>query len=163
MFGEPTLILARRLVDECRTRALMIATVESCTGGLIAGAITAIDGSSSAFERGFVTYTNVAKNELVGVPLGLFERVGAVSEEVARAMAEGALSHAPVDAAVAVTGIAGPGGGSAEKPVGLVHIEAARNGHLTEHARHIFPGDRHTVRLATVDEALRLLTSIVVR
>ena len=163
MFGEPTLSLARRLIDDCRARALMIATVESCTGGLIAGAITAIDGSSAVFERGFVTYTNVAKNEMVGVPMGLFERVGAVSEDVARAMAEGALSHAPVDVAVAVTGIAGPGGGSAEKPVGLVHIAAARKGHRTEHARHVFAGDRHAVRQATLDEALRLLTSMVGR
>lgn len=163
MFAETTLRLAQRLIEECRMRGLMIGTVESCTGGLIAGAITSIDGSSSAMERGFVTYTNIAKNEMVGVSMDLFQSVGAVSEEVARAMAEGALAHAPLDCAVAVTGIAGPGGGSAEKPVGLVHIAAARKGHPTSHVRHVFVGDRQAVRRATVDEALRLLTDIVVR
>lgn len=163
MFAESTLRLARRLIEECRARGFMIGTVESCTGGLIAGAITSIDGSSAVMERGFVTYTNIAKNQMVGVPMHLFDNVGAVSEEVARAMAEGALAHAPIDCAVAVTGIAGPGGGSAEKPVGLVHIAAARKGHSTLHTRHVFAGDRHAVRQATVDEALSLLTEIVVR
>ncbi|MEK9725409.1 MAG: CinA family protein, partial [Rhodospirillaceae bacterium] len=106
--------LAAATLAACRTRGLMVATAESCTGGLIAGALTEIAGSSDVVERGFVTYTNEAKNEMLGVPADLFETVGAVSEEVARAMAEGAVANSRADLAVSVTGVAGPGGGSAE-------------------------------------------------
>ncbi len=135
----------------------MLATAESCTGGMIAAALTDIAGSSDVVERGFVTYSNAAKSEMLGVPADLIARVGAVSEEVARAMAMGALVHAPVDLAIAVTGIAGPGGGSAGKPVGLVHFGVARRGVPTHTEHHVFPGDRDAVRRATVLRALEML------
>jgi len=112
--------LAAQIVDLLKTRNKTVTTVESCTGGLIAGAITSIAGSSAVFETGFVTYSNAAKTTLVGVPENLLQRHGAVSEQVAAAMAEGALLRAGADLALSVTGIAGPGGGSAEKPVGMV-------------------------------------------
>ena len=116
---------AGKLVSLCRARGLTVTTAESCTGGLVAAAITAISGSSEMFERGFVTYSNDAKTELLGVPAGLITAVGAVSEAVARSMAEGALIRAKADLAVSVTGIAGPGGGSAAKPVGTVWLGLA--------------------------------------
>lgn len=149
--------LAHEILERCRARKWMLATAESCTGGMIAAALTDIAGSSDVVERGFVTYSNAAKTELLGVPAALIERVGAVSEEVARAMAAGALAHAPVDLAVAVTGIAGPGGGSAEKPVGLVHFGLARRGGALCTERHVFSGDREAVRRATVKRALEML------
>src|SRR3982751_3041231 len=123
-----TSALARSLLDLCRSRKLTIATAESCTGGLVAAALTAIPGSSDVVDRGFVTYSNAAKTEMLGVPADLIATHGAVSEPVARAMAEGALSRSNADVAVAITGIAGPDGGSDAKPVGLVHLAAARNG-----------------------------------
>ena len=116
---------ASRLIDLCRRKHLMLATAESCTGGLIAALITSVPGSSDVFDAGFVTYSNAAKTAMIGVPAELILRVGAVSAEVARAMAEGALFHSTADIAVAVTGIAGPGGGTGQKPVGLVHCAAA--------------------------------------
>jgi nicotinamide-nucleotide amidase len=152
--------LARQVLDRCRAKKLTLATAESCTGGMIAAALTDIAGSSDVVERGFVTYSNEAKTELLGVPADVIARVGAVSEEVARAMAAGALDHAPVDLAVAVTGIAGPGGGSAEKPVGLVHFGLARRGRATSAEHHVFPGDRDAVRRATVKRALELLLDV---
>ena len=161
MFPEATLKRAERVIAAAKAAGLKIATVESCTGGLIAGALTSVSGSSDVVERGFVTYANEAKTGMVGVPAELIEKVGAVSEEVARAMAEGALAHAPVDLAVAVTGIAGPGGGTPTKPVGLVHFAASRKGRTTRPARHIFAGDRAQVRLATVDTALDLLAEMI--
>ena len=126
MSDETISRLAQQVLERCRAGKLMLATAESCTGGMIAAALTDIAGSSDVVERGFVTYSNEAKTEMLGVPADLIERVGAVSEEVAQAMAAGALAHAPVDLAIAVTGIAGPGGGSAEKPVGLVYLGIAR-------------------------------------
>ena len=161
VYTHESLRLAEQLIAALRAHGLKAATVESCTGGLVAGCITAIAGSSAVFECGFVTYANEAKHDLVGVPAALIARVGAVSEEVARAMAEGALSAAPVDAAVAVTGVAGPGGGTTDKPVGLVHIAAARTGHATLHERHQFPGDRTAIRQASVDAALCCLMRVV--
>jgi nicotinamide-nucleotide amidase len=155
--ADPNRALARQVLERCRAKTWMLATAESCTGGMIAAALTDIAGSSDVVERGFVTYSNAAKTELLGVPADLIARVGAVSEEVARAMATGALDHAPVDLAVAVTGVAGPGGGSAEKPVGLVHFGLARRGHATRAEHHVFPGDRDAVRRATVMRALELL------
>ena len=149
--------LAQEVLARCRAKKLMLATAESCTGGMIAAALTDIAGSSDVVERGFVTYSNAAKTELLGVPAALIARFGAVSEEVARAMAKGALAHAPVDLAVAVTGIAGPGGGSAEKPVGLVHFGLAERGGAVRAAHHVFPGDRAAVRRATVERALQQL------
>jgi nicotinamide-nucleotide amidase len=149
--------LAEAVLTRCRDKKLMIATAESCTGGLIAGALTDIAGSSDIIERGFVTYSNRAKTEMLGVPAALIAWHGAVSAEVARAMAAGALAHAPVDLTVAVTGIAGPGGGSADKPVGLVHLATARRGGKTHSEHQIFPGDRTSIRRATVERALELL------
>ena len=155
-FPETSLELARRLLGACERRGWHLATAESCTGGLIIACLTEIPGSSSVVERGYVTYDNRAKAEVLGVPAALFERVGAVSEEVARAMAEGARDRAGVDLAVAVTGIAGPGGATPTKPVGLVHMAVARSGAPTLHARAVFPGDRAAIRLASVDAALGL-------
>ncbi|MCX5568502.1 CinA family protein [Kaistia nematophila] len=149
---------AQALIELCIARGLKIATAESCTGGLIAGALTEISGSSAVVDRGFVTYSNAAKAEMLGVPKELIERVGAVSQEVALAMAAGALAKSGADLAVAVTGIAGPTGGSAEKPVGLVHFGVMLRGAPARHAVRVFADrDRSGVRFATVVEALKLL------
>jgi nicotinamide-nucleotide amidase len=158
VFPSDILESAARLIDVLRRKRLKVATVESCTGGLIAGAITSIAGSSDVFESGFVTYSNLAKVDLIGVDVALIDRYGAVSEEVARAMAEGALAKTAADLGVAVTGIAGPGGGSIGKPVGLVYIASAARGGPTRVQRQAF-GDigREGVRLASVREALALL------
>ncbi len=156
-FPAPTLDLARAVLDRCRAQGLHLATAESCTGGLIVACLTEIAGSSAVVDRGFVTYDNRAKQEVLGVPADLLERVGAVSEEVARAMAEGALARAPVELAIAVTGIAGPGGATPTKPVGLVHLAVALKGEPTRHVREVFPGDRAAVRAASVDAAFRLV------
>ena len=158
MFDAALRDKAARVLDGCRARHITLATAESCTGGLIAGCLTEIAGSSDVVERGFVTYTNEAKADLLGVPETLFATVGAVSEEVARAMAEGALARSPARISIACTGIAGPSGGTADKPIGLVHLAAAREGHPTLHQRCTY-GDigRTAVRLASVDDALELL------
>ena len=155
----PAEIVARaeRLLAACRARGLRVATAESCTGGLIAACLTEIAGSSDVVDRGFVTYSNEAKRDLLGVPDEVLMRVGAVSEEVARAMAEGALDRSDADLAVAVTGIAGPGGGTATKPVGLVHHACAGPGNAVSHRRVVYEGDRGEVRLATVETALAML------
>ncbi|WP_043538823.1 CinA family protein [Salinarimonas rosea] len=149
---------ATALLDTYREAGLRIVTAESCTGGLIAGLLTDIAGSSSVVERGFVTYSNEAKIECLGVPAGIIAAHGAVSEQTARAMAEGALSASRADVSVAVTGIAGPGGGSAEKPVGLVHFGLARRRGATRHLEMRY-GDlgRSMVRLRTVADALGML------
>jgi nicotinamide-nucleotide amidase len=146
------------LLAAFREQGLKLATAESCTGGLIAALITEISGSSDVYERGFVTYSNEAKTELIGVDAGLIALHGAVSAEVARAMAEGSLRFSRCDIAVAVTGIAGPGGGSMSKPVGLVHLATARRGGVTVDQACRF-GDigRQSVRLAAVDVALDML------
>ena len=145
------------MLERCRARGLKLATAESCTGGMIAAALTEIAGSSDVVERGFVTYSNEAKTELLGVPAALIAAHGAVSAEVAAAMAEGALAHAPVDLAVSVTGIAGPGGATPGKPVGLVWLGIARRGAAARTEHHVFPGDRAAVRRASVERALALL------
>lgn len=149
--------LAPKLLARYRAKKRTLATAESCTGGMIVAALTDVAGSSDVVERGFVTYSNRAKTELLGVPPDLIARCGAVSEEVARAMAEGALARAPVDVTVAVTGIAGPGGGSADKPVGLVYFGVATHGASVCVDRHVFAGDRAAIRAATVVRALQLL------
>ena len=149
-----------RCSSACRAQGLRACTAESCTGGLIAALLTEIAGSSDVVERGFVTYSNAAKTELLGVSDELLAAHGAVSEPVARAMAQGALAHSHADVAVSVTGVAGPGGGSAAKPVGLVHIAAARNGgEPTLHQECRF-GDigRGPIRLASVEVALQLIS-----
>jgi len=157
MFPESLLASARAVLDGYRARKQMLAVAESCTGGLIAGCLTALSGSSAVVERGFVTYSNEAKAELLGVPEALLKAHGAVSAEVARAMAEGALTRSRAGVALAVTGIAGPGGGTAEKPVGLVFMATACHGKDTRVERHVFPGDRENVRLSTVARALGML------
>lgn len=155
---------AARLLERLRERSMTIATAESCTGGLIAGLITEIPGSSAVFDRGFVTYSNDAKATMLGVHADLIAEHGAVSAEVARAMAEGALVHSGADIAVAVTGIAGPDGGSPEKPVGLVHLAAAEIGAPTLH-REIRIGDigRTAVRIETIGAALNLVEHRLMR
>jgi nicotinamide-nucleotide amidase len=149
--------LAEDLIGALRMHGVMLATAESCTGGLIAGLITSVPGASDVFDRGFVTYSNAAKIENLGVAVELIERHGAVSELVARAMAAGALASSDADIAVAVTGIAGPAGGSEEKPVGLVHMAVARLDGPTLHAEWRY-GDlgRDVVRRAAVRDAVRL-------
>ncbi len=159
MNGEPA-ATARAVLDAARSASLRIATAESCTGGLIAASLTEIAGSSDVFECGFVTYSNQSKTELLGVPADLIAQSGAVSEPVARTMAEGALAQARVDIAVAVTGVAGPGGGTVDKPVGLVFIGAAIGNDPTIVERHVFPGDRAEIRRATVQRALELLLNL---
>ncbi|HVJ33495.1 MAG TPA: CinA family protein [Terriglobia bacterium] len=152
------------LLDLYRRRGWMVATAESCTGGLIAATLTEIAGSSDVVDRGFVTYSNEAKTDLLGVPAAMIAAHGAVSAEVAAAMARGALEHSRATVSVAVTGIAGPGGGSAEKPVGLVYIGVARRDLVKRELgdplveRHVFDGRRHEIRLQTVARAIDLLT-----
>jgi nicotinamide-nucleotide amidase len=149
---------AARLLAACRSRGLKVATAESCTGGLVAGALTEIAGSSDVFDRGFVTYSNAAKHEMLGVAALILERYGAVSRETAEAMAQGALALSNADLAVAVTGIAGPGGGSAAKPVGLVHFAAAaRDGERVHREKRYGDIGRSAVRKEAVAEALAML------
>jgi len=150
---------AAPLAAALRARGWRLATAESCTGGLIAAACTALPGSSDWFERGFVTYSNRAKCELLGVPASLIVQHGAVSEAVAQAMAEGALAQSPADLAVAVTGIAGPDGGTADKPVGLVWLATARRGAATQAERLQLDGDRAAVRARSVQIAFERLLS----
>ncbi|HET6610072.1 MAG TPA: CinA family protein [Rhodopila sp.] len=157
MLPQSTLTEAETLLAACRAKRIMLATAESCTGGLIAAALTAIAGSSDVVDRGFVTYSNEAKNEVIGVPLPLIEAHGAVSQQVAAAMAEGALARSQAAIVVAVTGVAGPGGGTAEKPVGLVWFGLARTGSPAITDRQIFPGDRAEIRAATVAHALKMI------
>jgi nicotinamide-nucleotide amidase len=153
---------AARLIEKLRERKLRLAVAESCTGGLIAAALTEVPGASHVFACGFVAYANAAKSAHLGVPAAVIARHGAVSKEVARLMAEGALLRAPADVAVAVTGIAGPGGGGAGKPVGLVHVAAARKGAGSRHKECRF-GDigRAAIRLKTVAEAFALIEALI--
>lgn len=160
MFPDSLTIAAARVLDRCRAAGLKIAVAESCTGGLIAACLTAVAGSSDVFERGFVTYSNEAKSEAIGVDSALIVALGAVSAEVAGAMASGALARSRADISAAVTGIAGPGGGTAEKPVGLVFVAACRRGAAPVVERHVFDGDRDAVRRETVRAALALLEKI---
>lgn len=162
MFSPDLLRLAEDVLARARKQNVRIATAESCTGGLAAALLTEIAGASDVFERGFVTYSNAAKSEMLGVAEALIAEYGAVSEAVARAMAEGALAHSPANIAAAITGIAGPGGGTAEKPVGLVHIAAARADGKTLHERYEFGAiDRATIRQHSVEAALRLLLRLL--
>jgi len=149
--------LAEAVLGACRAKGLRLATAESCTGGMVAAALTDIAGSSDVVERGLVTYSNAAKSDLLAVPPQLVAAHGAVSGEVAAAMAAGALAGAPVDLAVAVTGIAGPGGGTPAKPVGLVWFGVAAKGGAAKTESQVFPGDRAAVRRAATRRALELL------
>ena len=155
-----TLPRVEQLATQLLRRQWMLVTAESCSGGLIAGACTDLSGSSNWFERGFVTYSNAAKTELLGVPAALIAQHGAVSEPVARAMAEGALRHAAAQVAVAVTGVAGPIGGTPDKPVGLVWFGFALPGRVLSEKMN-FPGDRAAVRAATVQHALSRLVELM--
>jgi|TARA_B110000263_G_scaffold140345_1_gene121737 nicotinamide-nucleotide amidase len=159
MFDTQLLTDAAELLKLFRRAKLKLATAESCTGGLIAGCLTEIAGSSDVIERGFVTYSNEAKQEMLGVPKMLISLNGAVSEKVAVAMAEGALTHSLADISIAVTGVAGPGGGSKEKPVGLVHLACAGRGRITIVHDQVFPGTRADIRDAAVQTAFTMLRS----
>lgn len=158
MFTPEFLSRAERLLAHCRASRIKIATAESCTGGLVAGLLTQIAGSSAVVDRGFVTYSNAAKRECLGVPPRLLKRYGAVSRQTATSMAQGALDHSRADMAVAITGIAGPGGGSDTKPVGLVYIAArSRNGIFVTREYRFGDIGRDPIRLASVAAALDLL------
>lgn len=159
---EALIAQAAELLGACRAKHLTLAAAESCTGGLLAAILTEVPGSSDVFERGFVTYSNAAKTEQLGVPAKMIAERGAVSEEVARAMARGALQHSRADLAVAVTGVAGPGGGTAAKPVGLVHLVAAGHGGAVLH-RELRTGDvgRSAVRHVAVAEAFALIRALL--
>lgn len=148
---------ANTILEACKARGVKLATVESCTGGLLSAILTELPGSSSMFTHGFITYANEAKQEMVGVDAQLIKEHGAVSEPVARAMAEGALKSSSAWLAVSITGIAGPDGGSEAKPVGTVHIAAAMKDKPTTHQKKLFKGDRSAIRLAAVDAALDMI------
>lgn len=160
-FPESLLSDAERLLASCRRRGFRLATAESCTGGLIAGVLTEIAGSSDVFTHGFVTYANAAKMQMLDVSERLLEAHGAVSEPVARAMAEGACRKAGAGMAIAATGIAGPGGGSVTKPVGLVYLAVASEGGETRVEECRFTGDRHSIRMQTVAKGLMLANSLI--
>lgn len=160
MLDQDTLDDAARLLSELQAQGVTLATAESCTGGLIAAALTSVAGSSATLLCGFVTYSNASKAAMLGVDPGVISAEGAVSESVARAMAAGAQSRAGADMAVACTGVAGPGGGTATKPVGLVHLAAARADGQVLHRRCVFPGNRQEVRAATVREAFALIRAL---
>jgi len=164
MFSIEIETLARLLIDEARERQLRLVTAESCTGGLVAGAICAIPGASDVFERGFVVYNNRAKQELLGVPGEIIADLGAVSEPVARMMAEGALENSHAHIAVAITGVAGPGGGTRMKPVGTVHIATARANHGLHHRQEFFQLEtREEIQLAAVQSALEAMRERISR
>lgn len=160
MYPEILIIMTEDLIDSCHTAGLKLALAESCTGGLIAGCITSVSGASSVFDRGFVTYSNEAKMEMLGVEPHIIKNHGAVSEPVAVAMAEGAIKNSVANIALSITGIAGPGGGSDEKPVGLVYIAVARENFETRVERHVFKGDRERVRIQGVESGLKLLNAV---
>lgn len=161
MADTETQAAATALLELCKAKGLMIATAESCTGGLVAGALTDIAGSSAVVERGFVTYTNAAKMEMLGVPAETLDQNGAVSRQTAEAMAKGVLAHCPADLAVSTTGIAGPGGATETKPVGLVHFAAAsRSGSLIHRERRYGDIGRAEVRRRSVLEALSMLSEL---
>jgi nicotinamide-nucleotide amidase len=157
MFAKPTLDRAAQALQLASARALRIATAETCTAGLVSSCLTSVPGASKTFERGFVLYHDSAKATGLGVPEAVSRQHGAVSGEVTKGLAEGALGHSTAGVAVAVTGYAGPGGGNEKNPVGTVYVAAARKGADTMVERHVFSGDRDAVRMQAVDAALGLL------
>jgi nicotinamide-nucleotide amidase len=157
----PLVPRARAVIEDCTVAGIKIAVAESCTGGLVAAVLTEIPGSSAVVDRGFVTYSDAAKAEMLGVPAELIRRFGAVSRECALAMVAGALARSGADIAISITGIAGPAGGTAEKPVGLVHFGAMRKGSPAYHVVRNFPDEgRDSIRAAAVREALGLLAQL---
>ena len=157
MFSRDLVASAESLLSLYRQAGLRLATAESCTGGLVAALLTEVPGSSDVVERGFVTYSNEAKMEMLGVSQETLAAQGAVSRETAEEMALGAQARSRADVAVSITGIAGPGGATATKPVGLVHLATARQGHVVQAVHEVYPGDRGAVRLAALRQALSLL------
>lgn len=159
---ERLIAQAAEILEACAASGDLLTTAESCTGGLLAATLTAVPGASEVFERGFVTYSNTAKSEMLGVPYWLIERHGAVSEDVARAMAGGAITHSRATLGVAITGIAGPDGGTPDKPVGLVYIAAGRKDGEIRHERCSFDDvGRAGIRRLSVERALGLLLSLM--
>ena len=160
-FPDKLLELSADALARCRKKKLKLATAESCTGGLLAGVLTEIPGSSDVVERGFVTYSNDAKTEMIGVPASLIAAQGAVSEAVARAMAEGARTHSKADIGIGITGVAGPGGGSEAKPVGTVHIAVSSTQAMLHVKLTLGNQARSTIRLLSVKEALDQLVAML--
>ena len=160
MFSSELLARSQKLIEIYCGTGLRLATAESCTGGLVSACLTAIPGSSDAVERGFVTYSNEAKSELLGVPPEMIAEFGAVSAEVAEAMARGAVENSHADVAVSITGIAGPGGATPTKPVGLVYLGSCRRAAEPRSSRFVFPGDRSEVRQAAVASAFDILEGL---
>ena len=160
-FSDEQIAAAKKLLHLCQQSGRMVATAESCTGGSLAALLTELPGSSAMLERGFITYANEAKIEMLGVPAEFIAMHGAVSAEVAAAMAKGALDHSRADVSVSITGIAGPGGGTTEKPVGTVFMAGATRNSAPFVERHLFEGDRNTVRTASVSAALQILERLV--
>lgn len=152
---------ARRVLEACRRAGVKLALAEASTGGLIAACLTDVPGASAVLERGFVPYSNEAKEEQLGVPVRLMKEHGAVSQQVACALAEGALAHSHAQLALAETGISGPSGGSADKPVGLVYLSVARRGLSPTWERHLFTGDRGQIRRAAAARGLDLLLTLL--
>lgn len=161
MFSNALKDDAQALLVAAENAGLTIAAAESCTGGLVTGLLTALPGSSAVVERGFVTYSNEAKTQMLGVPADTIAAVGAVSEEVCAAMLTGVLANSPADLAIAITGVAGPGGGSAEKPVGLVYVGVASRSGALDVTRNLFDGDREAVRVASIAKAIALLRGLI--
>lgn len=161
MFSNALKDDAQALLVAAENAGLTIAAAESCTGGLVTGLLTALPGSSAVVERGFVTYSNEAKTQMLGVPADTIAAVGAVSEEVCAAMLAGVLANSPADLAIAITGVAGPGGGSAEKPVGLVYVGVASRSGALDVTRNLFDGDREAVRVASIAKAIALLRGLI--
>lgn len=161
MFPEALFTQAEAVLARCRALGIRLVTAESCTGGLITGCLTALPGSSDVVEAGFVTYANDAKENLLGVAPSLIRTKGAVSEEVVLEMVRGALQNSSAGVAVAVSGIAGPGGGTTEKPVGLVHIAAMREDGRYQHRAPVFPGNRQDIRLQAVATAFALILAVL--
>ncbi len=162
MFADDLITSVTALLQQCRAKGLRLATAESCTGGMIAAVLTEIAGASDVVERGFITYSDRAKVEMLGVPQAIIDRHGAVSAAVAVAMADGALKHSAADLVIAVTGIAGPGGGTPQKPVGLVYLAAQKRGAMATAQRFNFTSaTRSDVRMESVREAIRLLSEAI--
>ncbi|MFC1659370.1 CinA family protein [Pseudomonadota bacterium] len=163
MFSKKLIKKAQKLIKICREKNIKVVTAESCTGGLVSTLITSISGSSAVFDRGFVTYSNEAKMELLEVDRDVLQEKGAVSKEVSNAMVMGALANSNANLGVSITGIAGPNGGTEKKPVGLVHISACINNTVLQHKRNIFKGSREEIRNSSTETAIDMMLSLTDR